>query len=261
MILLHILLYMNMEEKKRLPLKGLLNTRELGGYPVTVAGKQKTIRKGLIYRSGSPENITKADQKILEGLKIKTTVDFRSEEEKTSVFNFPSLVNKVDLPINAGNLMRALLKTGEWFFSNSAEKAEMEMISLYSALPIEAIPCYRTLFSLLAGSVPPASQTAPLLYYCSAGKDRTGVASALILHALGANRETIMKDYFYSTENLRPYWERYTNSQPFLVPYYTVKEQYLLAAYKAMDKFGGIDRYLVNELRADIKHLRDLYVE
>jgi protein tyrosine/serine phosphatase len=87
------------------------------------------------------------------------------------------------------------------------------------------------------------------------------MASVLILHALGASRETILEDYLCSNENLSPYWKRYKNSQPFLVPYYTVTEKYLRAAYKAIDTYGGIDKYLANELGADIKHLRDLYVE
>lgn len=247
---------MNTPKTKRLPLQGLCNTRELGGYTVTVNGTQMRIKQGRLYRSGSPENVIPSDQKILDSLNIKTTVDFRSQGEKTSFFNFPSLVNKVNCPIDAGNLMGAVLKTGKWLYNDNTEKAEAEMISLYTILPEEAIPHYRTLFSLLAN---PAS--APVLYYCSAGKDRTGVASALILHALGADRETIFEDYFYSNENLRPYWEPFVDSQPFLIPYYTVREKYLLAAFNTMEKYGGIDKYLTDELGADIKLLRELYLE
>ena len=247
---------MNTAKTRRLPLQGLCNTRELGGYAVTADGNQKHIKQGLLFRSGSPESITAADQKILNGYKIKTTVDFRSQGEKSAVFYFPSLVNTVNCPVDAGNLMSAVLKTGKWLYNNNTEKAEAEMISLYTILPEEAIPHYRTLFSLLAN---PAS--APVLYYCSAGKDRTGVASALILHALGADRETIFEDYFYSNENLRPYWEPFVDSQPFLIPYYTVREKYLLAAFNTMEKYGGIDKYLTDELGADIKLLRSIYLE
>ena len=254
--LLHILLLMNNAEKRRFPLEGLLNTRELGGYTVTVDGEQRTVKKGLIYRSGSPENITEADQKFLDSLEIRTTVDFRSEGEKSSVFNFPSLVKKMDLPIDAGNLMGAFFETGEWLYNKSPEKAEAEMLKLYSLLPVEAIPRYRILFSLLAD---PASS--PILFYCSAGKDRTGMASVLILHALGASRETIIEDYSFSNENLRPYWERYMDSQSYMIPYFTVTEKYLLSAFNAIEKYGGIDRYLTNELGADIQRLRDLYLE
>ena len=247
---------MEIPKNRRFPLEGLLNTRELGLYPVTVNGKQRQVKQGLLYRSGSPENSTEGDKKFLQAFNIKTTVDFRSLDEKTSSFDFPSLVKKAELPIDAGNLMGVFFEDGRWPYNESPKKAEAEMIQLYTVLPVEAVSRYRELFFLLAD---PANM--PLLFYCSAGKDRTGVASALILHALGAGRDTIMKDYCFSTENLRPYWERFADSQPHLIPYYTVKESYLLAAFKSMEKYGGIDRYISNELGADINHLRELYTE
>jgi protein tyrosine/serine phosphatase len=247
---------MKTTEKRRFPLEGLLNTRELGGYPVTVNGQQRQIKKGLIYRSGSPENITEADRVFLESLKIKTTADFRAEGEKAAFFDLSTIAKKVDLPLDAGNLMGAFFETGEWPFSSSADKASAEMIQLYTLLPVEALPKYRILFSLLADP-----SNLPLLYYCSAGKDRTGVASALVLYALGASMDTIMEDYLYSTENLRPYWERYLASQSYMIPYYTVTEEYLLAAFKSIEQYGGIDLYITKELGADINHLRELYTE
>jgi protein-tyrosine phosphatase len=247
---------MDTGKKRRLPLEGLLNTRELGAYPVTVNGKQRQVKKGFFYRSGSPENMTVADLAFLEGLKIKTTADFRAEEERTASFKLSTIAKKVDLPLDAGNLMGAFLKTGEWPYNSDTDKASAEMISLYTLLPVEALPKYRVLFSLL---VDPSNL--PLLFYCSAGKDRTGVASALILYALGAGMDTIMEDYLYSTENLRPYWERFLESQSYLIPYYTVTEKYLLAAFKSMEQYGGIDAYVTKELGADINRLRDLYTE
>ena len=230
--------------------------RGLGSYPVTVDGKQRHIKNGLFYRSGSPENITESDKVFLEGLHIRTTVDFRSEDEKTAVFDLPSIAKKVDLPLDAGNLMGAIFKAGELPKNSSAEKAFAEMISLYTVLPVEALQKYRILFSLLADP-----SNLPILICCSAGKDRTGVATALILHALGASMDTIMEDYLCSTENLRPYWERYLDSQPYLIPYYTTNEKYLLSAFKSIEKYGGIDSYITNEIGADIHHLRALYTE
>jgi len=240
----------------RLPLEGLLNTRELGGYPVTVDGKRRRVKRNLIYRSGSPENVTGADKKILESLNIKTVVDFRSPEEKTSAFNLASCVKKAELPINAGNLMGNVLKKGKWLLNPSAAGAEGEMLQLYTILPEEAIPPYRELFSLLAD---PANT--PLLFHCSAGKDRTGLASALILHALGAGRETIMRDYLASTEYLRPFREICMKTMPKMVPYTTVKEAYLEAAFQTIEKYGGVDHYLAKELEADPERLRELYTE
>ena len=239
---------------KRLPFHGLLNTRELGGYPVTVDGKQKTVTCGLFYRSGSPENANAADRKILESLGIKTVVDFRSREEKQAAFTMASIVKKSELPIDAGNLMGTILKAEEWRFNPDARGAEKEMLQLYAVLPVEALKQYRVFFSLIAD---PANM--PVLFHCSAGKDRTGVISALLLYALGADRKTMMEDYLYSSEYLRPYWEQFVSSQSYLIPYYTVKETYLEAAFRAVERYGGIDSYLTNELGVDIQRLRNLY--
>ena len=247
---------MKASEKRRLPLEGLLNTRELGLYPVIVDGKQKRVKQGLLYRSGSPENMKEADKKFLEGLNIKTAVDFRSSGEKTAFFDLSSFVKTVELPIDAGNLMGVFFNGGDWPYNSDPHGAESEMMKLYTVLPVEAIPMYRELFSLLADPV-----NLPVLYYCSAGKDRTGLMSALILHALGASRETIIEDYLYSTENLRPYWSRFIDSEPNMIPYCTANESYLMSAFKTIDNYGGIDAYLVKELKADINRLRDLYLE
>ena len=240
--------------EQRLPLKGLLNTRELGGYPVIVNGKPRQVKRGVMYRSGSPEYIKAEDKEILEKLKIKTVADFRSANEKSASFDLSSVVKKIDLPIDAGNLMGTVLATGEWLYNPSPNGAEEEMLKLYAVLANEAIPRYRALFSLLADP-----SNTPLLFHCSAGKDRTGLASALILHALGAGKETIMEDYLCSTEYLRPYWEHYLPDKPQMLPYMRVKESYLEAAFETIQKYGGIDSYLTKELRADPKLLRELY--
>jgi len=244
------------EKQRHIPLQGLLNTRELGGYPVIVNGEQKQVKWGLIYRSGSPENMNAGDKALLESRNIKTVVDFRSIDERSASFDLSTMVKKVELPIDAGNLMGTVLKTGEWNYNHSAEGAEAEMGQLYSILAVEGIPRYRTLFSLLS-----QPDNTPLLFHCAAGKDRTGLAAALILHALGASMETIMEDYLVSTEYLRPFWIRYADSYSHMLPYMKVKEEYLLAAFSALENYGGIDRYLTNELGANINLLREYYTE
>jgi protein-tyrosine phosphatase len=152
--------------------------------------------------------------------------------------------------------MGSLSESGEWLFNTAAQGAEAEMIKLYSLLPREAIPRYRVLFSLLSDP-----DKTPILFHCSAGKDRTGLAAALILHALGADKETIMEDYLASTEYLHPYCEVYSKTKPHKKAYMTVKKEYLLTAFSVLESYGGMDKYLVNELKADIKLLQRLYTE
>jgi protein-tyrosine phosphatase len=250
-------------QQRHVPLEKLSNLRELGGYPVTDSGgRKKQIKWGLLYRSGGGA-ISAKDTQCLEGLKLKTIVDFRAGEEKEELLVKPSaggfgqlatVSKQVELPINVGNLMGVLSDSGEWVYNSTADGAVAEMKKLYSALPAEAILQYRELFSLLSDP-----SNAPLLFHCSAGKDRTGLASALLLHALGANRETIMEDYLASAEYLRKYYIPYLETRPHIVPYMTVREEYLLTAWAEIEKYGGADRYISHELKADTEHLRSLY--
>ncbi|MDR2073157.1 MAG: tyrosine-protein phosphatase [Spirochaetaceae bacterium] len=241
------------EKIRILPTEGLFNVRELGGYPVA-GGYTKW---GLIYRAGEPEGMNRADKKNLEGRGIKTVVDFRAAAERRSFLGYglATVTKRVELPIDAGNLMGAV--SGEWTYTPDTRGAAAKMEKLYAALPGEAIPRYRELFALLAE---PAN--VPLIFHCSAGKDRTGLASALLLHALGASEETIMEDYLLSAECLRRLYLPYMETRPYMVPFMTVRRSYLLTALTVIkDEYGGLDGYLTRELRADIPHLRRLYTE
>jgi protein-tyrosine phosphatase len=242
-------------------MEGIFNVRDLGGYPVHSAGKPKRIKRGLIYRSEGPAGMTAGDRKTLEDRKIVTVADFRAPEEKSALFTLTG-AGVVELPIDAGNLMgytreepERIARSG-FSYNSSAEGAAAEMLRLYGGLPDGAAPRYRELFALLSD---PART--PLLFHCSAGKDRTGLAAALLLHALGADREVIMADYLESTELLRPYWEPHLTERPYMVPYLTVREEYLLAAFRTIEGRGGLDRYITVELGADLTHLRSLYTE
>ncbi|GHV86469.1 protein-tyrosine-phosphatase [Spirochaetia bacterium] len=242
-------------ETRVLPMEGIRNVRELGGCPVTVEGKQKQVKWGLIYRSEGPAGMTAVDQTILESRNIKTVVDFRAAEEKSVLFNLRG-ARLVELPIDAGNLMGTTSNTGEWLYNANAEGAAAEMRRLYTALTAEAIPRYREFFALLADSA-----NMPVLFHCSAGKDRTGMAAALLLYALGASQETIIADYMISAELLRQYSEPYIKTKPQIVPYMTVREDYLAEAFKAIEAMGGLDKYITKDLGADRGHLRKLYTE
>jgi protein-tyrosine phosphatase len=215
----------------------------------------------LLYRGGSPGGMSANDQRCLEERKIRTIVDFRAAGEKeellsTSRMQLATVSKRVELPIDAGNLMGALSRSGEWVYNSSIEGAVAEMKKLYTALPMEAIPRYRELFALLSDP-----SNTPLLFHCSAGKDRTGLVSALLLHALGASRETVMEDYLASVEHLRKHYTPYLETKPHMVPYMTVREEYLTTALAEIEKYGGLDSYLSHELKVDTEHLRKLYTE
>jgi protein-tyrosine phosphatase len=235
------------QKQRLLPSEGICNLRELGGYPVTdETGQTRRVKWGLLYRAGELSAMTAGDKKMLEEKNIRTIVDFRSDSERKASPDgkIATVKKRVELPIDAGNLMDMVF---------TFDGAETEMKKLYMALPEEAIPGYRVLFELLSDL-----SNIPLLYHCTAGKDRTGLASVLILYALGAGKETIYKDYLESTKLLR---ERFPDllNQPHMVPYMTVQESYLKTACAEIEKYGGFEKYIRNELNADIHHLRNLY--
>lgn len=116
---------------------------------------------------------------------------------------------------------------------------------------------YKEFFSILS-----EKENAPLLFHCSAGKDRTGIAAALLLSALGVDRETVTEDYMLSAEHITKKYEFITREHPELKPLTTVRKEYLETAFRGIDEeFGGIERYLIDNLEVDLDKLRELYTE
>ena len=104
------------------------------------------------------------------------------------------------------------------------------------------------------------------MFHCTAGKDRTGFAAALILSALGASRDVVMKDYLLTNTHYQmPERTTVTLSQDVLNVLWRVQEGFLEAAFDAVDtEFGGVERYLKNQLGLDasrLQRLRELYLQ
>lgn len=165
---------------------GARNFRDLGGYQ-TMAGK--TVRWGRLYRSGSLAQLTPAGCDTLRELGVRSLCDLRTtRERKAQPFNWRENFEfdywSRDYETSFGELRRLLeadLVDGE--------QARAAMLDGYRKMPLEQAPAYREIFSHLINA------NVPLVFCCSAGKDRTGIGAALILTALGVARETIIADY------------------------------------------------------------------
>jgi protein-tyrosine phosphatase len=172
-----------------LRLEGGRNFRDLGGYP-TATGRR--VKWGKLYRSGSMAGLTPADYEYLGKLGIRVVCDLRTTSERKAEPNKWQEVAKVtywtrDYETSFGELRRVLASG-----LPTAEQAKAAMIQGYRELPFEQAPSYRELFKrLAAGEI-------PLAFNCSAGKDRTGTAAALLLSALGVPREIVVEDYALS---------------------------------------------------------------
>jgi protein-tyrosine phosphatase len=172
---------------QRLPaLEGARNFRDLGGYP---ADDGKHVRWGLLYRSGSLAGLTPASHERLTAMGVRSVCDLRSAGERSSEpFGRCDAVGlsywSRDYTTSFGEL-RTLMASS----LPTVEAARGAMIAGYQRLPYEQAPAYRELFRRLHGG------EVPLVFNCSAGKDRAGTAAALILSALGVPRDIVVEDY------------------------------------------------------------------
>lgn len=175
-----------------LPLDGGRNFRDLGGY-TTADGRR--VKWGTVYRSGTMVGFTKDDHAYLDDLDVKMLVDFRSSEERAEeptdwAVDAPEYwARDYSMSMNASGL-RERFSEGEL----SAETTRRMMREQYEDMVLQQREAYRLLFDRLA-----AGET-PLVFNCSAGKDRTGVAAALLLTALGVPREQVVADYAMSDD-------------------------------------------------------------
>lgn len=176
-----------------LPLEGGSNFRDLGGY-FTVDGQR--VRHGLLFRSGVMTSLTDADMAYLDGFGFRRVLDLRSNEERDLYPNRWAAEQGIELLAHDYSMSVIIEKMVD-------ENGEVRgMQDLYRAFPEQLEPQLTVFFDeLVAGNV-------PLVVNCSAGQDRTGLTSALLLIALGVPREVVLQDYLLSTRFRRPLVER-----------------------------------------------------
>lgn len=104
-------------------------------------------------------------------------------------------------------------------------------------------------------------ENTPLVFHCTAGKDRTGFGAYLFLSALGVDEELIIKDYLASNYYLQGKYGGYIRQYPVLSPLFEVREDYLGTAINQIkDTYGTVEVYLDKVLNVDRKKLKELYL-
>ncbi|GHT90881.1 protein-tyrosine-phosphatase [Spirochaetia bacterium] len=249
-----------------LSMESLFNVRDLGGYAVgsgpvaeRPVAERRQVKWGLLFRAGDLHKPSERDRALLEKKGIRTIVDFRGadEVERAPDCEIGTVKKTYHLPIEAGNMVD-LSRT------ERASSGETLMEGLYRVLVDEARPQYREFFKILSekGSAAPQAANTPLLFHCSAGKDRTGLAAALILSALGLDREQVFQDYSLSGIYLKDKYRTWLEKEPYLEPVMSIRRSYLDAAFSRIEAdFGGMEQYLGTELGVDTALLRELYTE
>lgn len=231
------------------PLEGAFNVRDLGGYKTR---QGTTVKWGMVYRAGDLHELTQNDIRIMEERNLRTIIDFRIDDEKIKSpdADFATVVKRVELPINAGNMIDI-----KKFPANVAGQEIMK--ELNRVIVRYGTEAYTAFFRALSDR-----QAAPILFHCSAGKDRTGLGAALFLAALGVERKDIIEDYMLSAEYLRGKYDQLIEEDPYLAPMMTVESGYIEAALDMVEtRFGGMELYLKETLGADLELLKNIYTE
>ncbi len=225
---------------RHLALQGASNFRDLGGYPTSDG---RATRWRHIFRSNHLGQLTAADVEIVRALGVRSAFDFRGVEERAAGVCVVNEITVHSLPIEPTVVaaLRAELAEGRL----TAPVALELMRESYRNYVRQNTPAFRALFAHLVGD------HAPLVIHCTAGKDRTGFASALILHALGVADEVIAEDYLLTN---RHYRRDASNASDLpadvLDAIGGVEASYLGAAFEAVsNEYGGLETYLRDGLK------------
>lgn len=160
----------------RLPLQGTKNTRDLGGYPTPLG----VTKFNLIYRSDNLKYLTESDQARLNALNIKHVIDLRHELERIKA---PSGISS-NITVSEISLIEDLYEaTSEDFYKN------VKLADLYIQLLDQAQTIIKHILEIIINS------KTPILFHCTAGKDRTGLISMLLMGILGVSDEDIVAQY------------------------------------------------------------------
>ena len=238
------------------PLQGASNFRDLGGY---VGQGGRPLRWRRLFRSDHLAALTEADKARLAALGLAQAFDFRGRQERAALgYELPGVTqHSLAIEPTVVQRMQDLMASGQAL--TPRRMAEL-MSDLYRALVNDQSPRFAELFEHLL------TADAPLVFHCTAGKDRTGFAAALILLALGVPREVVRQDYLITNRVFRqPPLVRSVLPPEVLAVLWQVQPDFLDAALQAVDTdHGGIDRYLQQRLGlgpAALRTLADRYLQ
>lgn len=244
------------DPSRSVPLAGASNFRDLGGY-AGAGGRRVKWRR--VFRADHLAALTADDRERLAALGIARAVDFRGVHERAALGYTLERVEQHALTIEPTVVQRAqqLLQAGH---ALTAREAVGLMQDTYRGFAGENAPRFAQLFALLLAS------NAPLVFHCTAGKDRTGFAAALVLLALGVPRDVVMQDYLLTnTLYRRPEGLAGPAPREVLEVLWRVQEDFLNAALDGVDRHpGGFDGYLAQVLGVDDAargRLQALYLE
>ena len=245
-----------MRRERHIPLDGITNLRDLGGFATANGG---TTRWGRVYRADALHKLTADGLARFHELGVRSVFDLRAETEREA---FPNPVDSVHVPITsrpAGELTVAVFAAvGE----KSQPDGERMLRDMYVAILEHSRAEIRRILSTIADD-----SAMPALFHCHGGKDRTGVVAAVLLRALGVSREDVLDDYEATRRyrTIEHQQDSYTNmlasgvSPEAAAGVLGTPRWAMEAALDAIDDhYGGIHRYVTETVGVPAELLEQL---
>ena len=217
-------------------LQGASNFRDLGGYRNT---EGRRVRRGQVFRSDHLAGLTPEDHRQLQALGVRHSLDFRGKGEFTlTPYAIPG-VQRLALHIEPTVIARMQALVAQGVVPTTEETVDLMRETYRDFVNRNADTFGRFLKHLL-------EQPNPQVFHCTAGKDRTGFAAALLLSALGVDRATIEHDYLLTNQLYKRDARLEGQGHPHVMKVlWQVQPEFLQAAFDAVDaQHGGMRNYL-----------------
>jgi protein-tyrosine phosphatase len=242
---------------RRIDFEGIENFRDFGDY--AAAGGR--LKRGRLWRSGHHGRATDADLARMADLGLSVIVDLRRANEREREpcrrwDGFAARVVESDIPEAQVDEWREFVVRSDL----SAGSFRDYMLDYYRKAPFWSrhLALYRTWLEALA------SEDGPVLVHCAAGKDRTGIACALVHHMAGVHHDDLVADYLLTNDAERmqrrlPLMAEYvrelngrTPSDEAMFTAMRVEAEYLEVAFRVIgERYGSLDGYLEQALGVD----------
>jgi protein-tyrosine phosphatase len=219
-----------MQHESHIVLDGTSNVRDLG-WPVSGPGRRRVVRSAHL------DQLSPNGRRAFAELGIAVVIDLRGKAEAAAA---PMLdgTRRVHLPIEPTVVAELLDQRARGTLNVDSAVAVMQ--GAYRRFVLD----HAAVFAELLHNVLAARQR-PVLFHCAAGKDRTGVAAALLLTALGVPPDVIMEDYLLSNRLYRAHAATTELPEAVREAIIKVHPSYLGSAFAAMaEGWGGADQYL-----------------
>jgi protein-tyrosine phosphatase len=243
-------------------MQGALNVRDLGGI-ATESGRK--VSPGRVIRSDALSELTGEDVTTLAGMALRTAIDFRSTHEVAGAGTdrLPPGAAAIALPVDAANL-EELFAAGPDALNDLLGDGKGVQFMLGINRQFVADPAQRAQFGRALHLIADADRQ-PVLFHCTAGKDRTGWMAAILLTALGAPRDSVTADYLATNDYVWPAYRSMLAADEALLalvrPLLVQDAAYLDAAFAEVQaRYGGFDGFLAEGLDfgpQDVQRLRN----